>query len=65
MHESCIAENKDLKEKLQSLNENAQRLEEQHKQQMTEAMNNLHLVQQAHKTELAQVQEEVHQQSNL
>lgn len=30
---------------------------------MTEAMNNLHLVQQAHKTELAQVHEEVHQQS--
>lgn len=56
-------ENSRLKEQLDLLHLEMDQLEEQHRQQMTEAMENLQAIQQAHKKDLIQVHESVNHQS--
>ena len=57
------SENSRLKEQLDLLHLEMYHLEEQHRQQMTEAMENLQAIQQAHKKDLIQVHESVNYQS--
>ena len=55
-------ENHRLKEQLQLMQEEAGQLEQQHNQQMAEAMENLKVVQEAHRKEISHLQDRSNQQ---
>ena len=55
-------ENHQLKEQVQLMQEEAAQLEQQHCQQMAEAVENLKVVQEAHKSEINHLQDRSNQQ---
>lgn len=60
-----ISENVQLKERLNLLHSDTNQLEIQHRQQMTEATENLQAIQEAHKKDIIQVHSSISQQSNV
>lgn len=60
-----IDENDSLKNQIAAMKESAHQLEQEHKKQMTDALDNLQRAQELHKKELQEVQENTKQHSQL
>ena len=56
-------ENTQLKEQIEAMTVSATLLEQKHKEQMSEALENLETVQRAHKREVTEIQANIKQQS--